>query len=211
MKLFFSQIIFLYCIWSRCLFNLLDLPHIYTLHPIYLFLRQLSHMTWYTLLTMCQSTAEGTAYRNVCSDLKCAKPEVNRSTRVDLISHLKPFLFQSRLEVLKRSTNCDIWNFFWGLTQLLHNSFKKCRRRFYKPEGFGDDLGMIWTWFLLASSCSGPSDGTQVSYLKHLGFLMMLYKEQATKHISSSLCLTSYREVRNFNIYSEAHLATLAL
>lgn len=52
--------------------------------------------------------AEGTAYRNVCSDLKCAKPEANGSTRVDLISHLKPFRFQSCLEMLKQSTNCDI-------------------------------------------------------------------------------------------------------
>lgn len=32
-------------IWTRCLYNLLDLPHIDSTHPMYLFLRQLSHMS----------------------------------------------------------------------------------------------------------------------------------------------------------------------
>lgn len=47
---------------------------------------------------------------------------------MDLISYLKPFLFQSCLEMLKPSENCDIWN----VTQLLPNYFKK----YHKPKQF---------------------------------------------------------------------------
>lgn len=72
-------------------------------------------------------------------DLKCAKLEVNRSARVDLISHLKPFLFQSCLEMLKLSTNCDIWN----VTRLLPNYFKNYhKRKQFKEDGANP---VIWT------------------------------------------------------------------
>lgn len=37
-------------------------------------------MTCYMLLTKCQSTTDQKTYKDVCSDLKYAKPEVNRST-----------------------------------------------------------------------------------------------------------------------------------
>lgn len=191
---FTPQVIFPYSLWTRGLFSLRGLSHIHTILPVYLFLRKLEP---YELLhAFNQMPGHGWSekkYRNVCSDLKYAKPEVNRST------YGFDFLFKAfSLPVTFRSV--ETIKKLWVLELLLGPNTILSRNtignfiiiiiKLHIYEQLGDDwANPMRAWFLPASSCTGPSDGTQVFYVQHLGFLIMLYKEQATKHISSSSCL----------------------
>lgn len=140
----------------------------------------------------------------MCSDLKYAKPEVNRSMYgfdFSFKAFYLPVTFRS-VETIKK---------LWYLELLLGPNTLLSRNtignfiiiiiKLYIYEQLGDDwANPMRAWFLLASSCTGPSDGTQVSYVQHLGFLIMLYKEQATKHISSSSCLILKEKTINLTI-----------
>lgn len=150
-------IIFLYCIWTRCLFKLLDFPHSESMHTTDLFLEPFEPYILEKNFYPGASVAEGTAHRNVCCDLKCAKPEVNKSMRGFDFSFKAlsiPVMFRSVGNV-NNLWSPDVWNIFWGLTQLIYNSDKKYHRKFYTVKRYRHDWTspVTQTRFLRADSC----------------------------------------------------------
>lgn len=143
------------------------------------FLSHLSHISWKTLLSRCQSVAEGTAHRNECSDLKCAKPEVNKSMCGFDFSFKAlsiPVMFRS-VENVNNLWSLYVWNIFWGLTHIIYNSVKEYHRKFSTPKRYRHDWTnpVIQTWFF--EGWFLPLIYLMVlAYLilKHLDYLMML-------------------------------------
>lgn len=171
---FFSPlIVFLHCIWSRCLLgcSLLTpcMPYIYFFG------------SWAIWIGICFHPGARAWLKEHHIEMRVAIWNVPNQRLTE--AHMCGFDFSFKafsipvmfisVKIVNELWSPDVWNFFRGPTRLLYNSFEKHHRKFYTLKRYRHDWAnpVIWTWFFLASSCLGPSDGTHVSYLKHLGFL----------------------------------------